>query len=408
MTNNSTVLLKIVFPVALWCLSINPAKAQLNEIKIDSVTESRISALEKQAVLNKPGYSRMVIVGLTTFGYVSNRTVTTTAGITQTDKSSVMGGGATYELSPMFLWRQGKKVLIEFEPSFNNDGLSVNWANISYFAVPNVIVHGGYFVLPFGMYSKKLAAGWINKVATDPIGMPAGADYGVGLSGGLPLGSIKWNYDLSVTNGFALLANGQIQKINLSANSRGKTFTGRIGLLPISDNSLEIGISGMTGGLANGNPQFQNARTNQYALDLNYVKNISLIQINVKSQYNVMNVSNQNYVNPEDSTEQYTFSNHSTSGYGQFSLRPIGFQNKFVKNIEFAIRYGNYITPSNSIWGNKATQIDYGMNYWINWRTVLRVTYEIINSVNTSNKEFVSGPDKIKMYGLHMQFSIQL
>jgi hypothetical protein len=109
----------------------------------------------------------MVIVGLATIGYASMKTVTTTGSVSTTLKTSAMGDAARFEFSPMFLWRQGKKVLLEFEPSFHND--SVNWANISYFASPNVIVRGGYFVLPFGIYNKKLAAGWINKFATDPL-----------------------------------------------------------------------------------------------------------------------------------------------------------------------------------------------------------------------------------------------
>jgi hypothetical protein len=320
-----------------------------------------------------------------------------------------MGNGDTYEFSPMFLWRQGKRVLLEFEPSFNNDGLSVNWANISYFAAPNLIIRGGYFVLPFGIYSKKLAAGWINKVATDPMGLPTGADYGVGISGGLPCGSIKWNYDFSITNGFSLLPNGQFQNVNLSTNSRNKTFTGRLGLLPLSNNSLEIGVSGMTGGLANGNTQFQDARINMYALDLNFVQNVSPLQINVKSQYNWVNISNQSYVNPTDSTLRYTFTNQSLSGYEQLSLRLIGVQNQVVKNIELAFRYGMYNTPANSNWGSKSTQLDLGINYWINWRTVVRATYEIIETNSAVNSAIVSGvPDKIKTSGIHLQFSIQL
>jgi hypothetical protein len=104
----------------------------------------------------------------------------------------------------------------------------------------------------------------------------------VGVSGGVPLGSIKWNYDLSITNGFSLLSDGQLTNVNLSANSRNKTYTGRLGLLPLSNNSLEIGVSGMTGGLANGDVQFQNPRLSMYAFDLNYVKNIQGLQVNVK------------------------------------------------------------------------------------------------------------------------------
>lgn len=398
---------KELFVASIFFCTIIETQAQQAPPKIDSATEARIVALEKQVSLHKPGQSRLLVVGLTTFGYQSNRIETTTGGVTEVSKSGSLGG-STYEFSPMFLFRQGKKVLVEFEPSFNNDGLGVNWAAISYFARPNFILRGGYFVLPFGIYTKKLAAGWINKVATDPIGLPTGADYGVGISGGLPLQGMKWNYDLSLTNGMTLMSDGTLSNVNLGSASRSKTFTGRLGLLPFSDNSLEIGASMMTGEVANGQQQFLGTQANLYAFDFNYVKNYMPFQVNVKSQFNMTNIGSQNYVNPQDTTKRYSFSNQSKSVYGQFSLRPIGAQSEFIKNMEFAVRVGNYNSPANSTWGSNTTQMDYGINYWINWRTVVRVTYEIIDRKSTVDPELITGPDEIKTYAWHFQFSVQL
>lgn len=377
--------------------------------KLDSVTEARIAALEKKVSFNKPGQSHLMVVGLTTFGYVSGKT-TSSDGSAPTKFSSF--GTDSYEFSPMFLWRQGKKVLLEFEPSFHNDGVSVNWATISYFAKPNLIFRGGYFVVPFGIYTKKLAAGWINKVATDPLGLPTAQDYGFGVSGGLPLGSMKWNYDIAVTNGLTIdptVNNGSLTNVNLGAASRNKTFVGRLGLLPFSNNSLEIGVSGMTGGVSNGNISYQDVRADLYAFDFNLVKNISPIQINIKSQYNVVNVGTATYVNPLDPTKNYTFNNSSTSGYGQFSFRPVESGNTVLKDLEFAFRYGQYNTPKNSTWGANTTQVDYGINYWINWRTVLRITYELIDSKSTVDQTLFTSPvPDVKTQALHFQFSIQL
>ncbi len=46
---------------------------------------------------------------------------------------------------------------MEFEPSYSSGGgLGVNWADVSYFASPGLIIRAGYFVLPFGIYSKRL------------------------------------------------------------------------------------------------------------------------------------------------------------------------------------------------------------------------------------------------------------
>ncbi len=381
---------------------------QQNKPTTDSIMDARLSVVEKKVAFHTPGQSHLMVVGLTTFGLVSSRNVTTLNGVSQTTKSSVFGGGDTYEFSPMFLWRQGNKVLLEFEPSFNHDGLSVNWAAISYFVTRNVIVRGGYFVLPFGIYTKKLAAGWINKVATDPIGLPTGADYGVEVSGGVPLGSIKWNYDLSITNGMSLMPDGQLQSIGLNSNARNKTLTGRLGLLPLSNSSLEVGVSGMHGGVANGDARFQNAITDMVAFDLNYVKIFMPFQVNVKSQYNLVNVNHQNYTTPSDSSKLYSFNNHSTSAYGQFSIRTMESQSELLKKIELAFRYGNYTTPANSAWGSKSTQTDFGINYWINWRTVVRLTYEIIDTKSTADVAIGGNPADTKNYAFHAQFSIQL
>jgi hypothetical protein len=395
--------------LALCYMFTLQANAQQNPAKLDSLTEARIAALEKQAALHKPGLSHLMVVGLTTFGFASSK-ITASDG-SAPNKYSAFGTNS-YEFSPMFLLRQGKKVLLEFEPSFNNDRVGVNWAAISYFAKRNLIFRGGYFVVPFGMYTKKLAAGWINKVATDPIGLPTAQDYGFGISGGLPLGSMKWNYDLAVTNGLTIdpsVNNGTLTNVNLGAASRNKTFVGRLGLLPFSNSSVEIGVSGMTGGVSNGNTVYQDVRADLYAFDFNLVKNVSPVQINVKSQYNVVNVGDATYVNPLDPTKTYSFNNSSTSGYGQFSVRPIESQSEFIKNLEVAFRYGQYNTPKNSTWGANTTQTDFGVNYWINWRTVLRVTYEIIDSKSRVDQTlFASTVPNVKTQSLHIQFAIQL
>lgn len=409
----------------VWALLFLPilastTLAQQSSTKLDSATEARIARLEKHAALNKPGLSQLVVVGLTTFGYVSNRQVSTTGGISTTTKNGVFGGD-TYEFSPMFLWRQGKKVLLEFEPSFSPDGVGVNWAAISYFASRNLILRGGYFVLPFGIYSKKLAAGWINKVATDPIGMDlfAGTDFGFGASGGVQWGVMKWNYDVAVSNGLTLMPDGTLQNSNMATAARGRTYTGRFGLLPFSNNSLEIGVSGLTGDVNNGQlngsgqPLYPGARATFYAFDLNYVKNLSPIQINIKGQYNNANVTTMTFTNTADpNNSTYSFTNHTTSWYAQGSFRPIESQSQFIKNLEPAFRYGQYNTPSSSAWGANTTQIDLGLNYWITWRTVIRLTYEILDGKNTSNPVlFPSGgapADDVKNYAFHIQFSIQL
>jgi hypothetical protein len=181
--------------------------------------------------------------------------------------------------------------------------------------------------------------------------------------------------------------------------------------LPFSNGSLELGVSGLHGGVGNGNPSFQNAMLNMVAFDLNYVKNLDPFLVTIKGQANIVNVSRQDYhyQPPLDTTQKYSFTNHSTSAYGQFAIRPVQSQSEFIKRLEFAFRYGNYVTPAMSVWGSKATQTDIGINYWINWRTVLHLTYEILDTNNSSaNAQAGGNTTSNTNYALHVQFSIQL
>jgi hypothetical protein len=265
-------------------------------------------------------------------------------------------------------------------------------------------------VIPFGIYNKRLAAGWINKLATDPIGLdnPASTDYGFEIMGGLPLGSMKWNYDVAVTNGMQLLPDGQLQGTGINDNNINKTFSGRLGLLPFSNSSLEIGVSALTGKVGDAGSTYANAKTNMYAVDLNFVHSLRPFLVNIKGQYNIVDIDRQNYVNPNDSTNTYSYNNHSTSGFAFISLRPSYVSNNVLKNFEVAFRYASNITPAGSDWGAKATQVTEGIAYWLSWRTVLKITHETQNNTSTVNEMIIPSTGETKTNYWYLQFSIQL
>ena len=382
--------------------------AQTKPTSQDTIID-RITALEQQAFLQKRGEDHFMMVGLATFGFVTNKTNTTIGGQSVISRTSNFGNADTYEFSPMFLWKHSDKFLMEFEPSFNNDGLGVNWADISYFAAPGLIIRGGYMVIPFGIYNKRLAAGWIDKLATDPIGLdvPASADYGVEIMGGLPLGDMKWSYDVGVFNGMKLLPDGELQGTGINDNNINKTYSGRLAILPLSNSSLELGVSALTGKVGDAGSPYANTRTNMYAFDLNYIQAIKPFSVNIKAQYNIINTDRQNYTNPVDTTQSYTFNNHSTSGFAQISFRP-AFLSGGLKNFELAYRYANYTSPATSAWGQKADQSTIGIAYWINWRTVLKVSHEMINTNSTVNTALFPDGGLSKSESWFIQFSIQL
>ena len=403
-----TRILQIAAAGALLLLSTGTLRAQ--QTAADSALLDRISALEQQVADTKPGEDHLMIAGLTTIGLVTGKTTNTVGGVSTISRTSSFGNADTYEFSPMLLWRHSDKFLMEFEPSFNNDGLSGNWADVSYFAAPGLILRAGYMVLPFGIYNKRLAAGWIDKLATDPIGLdvPNSTDYGFEAMGGFPLGTAKWSYDVGVFNGMQLLPDGELQGAGITDNNINKTFSGRIALLPFSNSSLEIGFSALTGKVGDEGSAYANTRANMYAFDLSTVQKLNPFTVNIKGQYNIVNVDRENYINPNDSTQTYTYNNHSTSAFGIISLRPSYVDDKFWKNVEASFRWANYIAPSNSAWGSNTTQVTEGVAYWINWRTVLKLTHESQNGNSTVNQLIAPSTGNTKTDYWFFQFSIQL
>ena len=118
--------------------------------------------------------SHFMVGGLMTFGFNHTWNTTTSGGVSLKSKANSFGDVDRYEFSPMLLWRHGERMLIEFEPSFDGSGIGVNWACASYFAHPGVIIRAGFLVLPFGTYNKRLGAGWINKLVSDPVSVGNG------------------------------------------------------------------------------------------------------------------------------------------------------------------------------------------------------------------------------------------
>lgn len=402
-----TLSIKIAACLILFSLLQNKIQAQ--QVVVDSSLLDRISELEKQVSYKKSGEENLLIAGVATMGFASYKTTNTFNGVSSTAKSNSFPDADNYEFSPMLLWRHGKDFLMEFEPSFNNNGLSVNWADVSWFATPGLIVRAGYFVLPFGTYSKREAAGWIDKLATDPMGIAdmTPTDYGIEVEGGLPIGSMKINYDVALTNGNQLLPDGTLTSGNITDNNNNKTITGRFGFLPFSNSSLEIGVSGMFGKVGDQGAVAQNATGNLYAFDLNYVKNFSPFLINVKSQYNIQNISSVNFISPVDSTQTYSFTNHTTSFFAQCSIRPVG-ANGYLKNFELAGRYTTFNTPANSTFGSNQHTVTVGLDYWLSWRTVFKITYESYTGNSTASKSLGAFNGLTTGNTLYVQFSIQL
>jgi hypothetical protein len=144
MRPTKTLIKWLIFPFGLL-ISGNIAKAQQTTI-VDSALLERVSVLEQQAASQRPGESHFMVAGLATFGFVANTTTTKSGGISQKAKTNSFPDVDHFEFSPLFLWRHGSKFLLEFEPSFDGTSVGVNWADVSYFVAPGLILPAGYLL----------------------------------------------------------------------------------------------------------------------------------------------------------------------------------------------------------------------------------------------------------------------
>ncbi len=365
----------IVLTSLLTILFVNLYAQEYNQAYIDSLIDAKV---QPQIAKN----SKFLLTG-----YMS-------AGIQFTKEESSFGAN----VSPILLWKPHQKVFVEAELETELDGseteINLEYIDASYFVNKYLTIRAGKFLSPFGIFIDRLHPEWINKFPSVPLGFnhdeaPVGppSEIGIDLRGGVPLGSAKMNYSFYIVNGPQLNTNaeeisenGQLMYGSAEDNNKDKSVGGRIGLLPFSNSSLEIGGSFQTGNVGEKETEYENIKARQYALDLTYVQDLEFVKgtFDLKAQQNWVNVDKASYINPEDQNS-YTFSNKRDAEFVQVGYRPTMATSKFLKKTELVFRYSALNLPD--IDGGKdgtikTTQYTYGINYWYNWRTVLKLAYQ--------------------------------
>ena len=385
----------ILFLTLMFTFSIQKANAQ----EVQSTDEiqklkQEIEQLKNESDTYKPGKSKFLLRG-----YAHS-------GLQITDEEFSFVGGS---FNPLFIYKQSDRLLFESEWELELAGgeveLAVEYANMSYLLSKNLTFRAGKILVPFGIYVPNLHPAWINKFPTGPLGaghdgiIPSN-DIGLELRGGSYLGNLKINYSVYAVNGSQLNDGeeeveeaGILHHAIFPDNNKGKTIGGRLGLFPFSDSSLEFGISGMYGKVGAKDTDMKDVAALHYALDISYVKTLSSMSsvLDMKGQYSGVNVDDANYPFHENPDDLITFDNNSSTWFAQLSLRPALVENNFVRRLEFAGRYSALKTPEGSEWETDQTQVDLGINYWIDWRTLFKVSYRISNSKEDGTTEEPDG-----------------
>jgi hypothetical protein len=332
---------------------------------------------------------------------------------TEGERESSYVGSA---FAPIFLFKHSDRLMFEAELEFgleNNElEIGLEYADVMYVLNKNMTVRAGKFLLPFGTFMERLHPAWINRLPTRPLGFghdgiaPA-SGIGVELRGAFDLGGSKLNYAVYSTNGPRLKDGteepeeaGMLMFQNFEDNNTSKAFGGRIGLLPFADSSTEIGFSTYsTSKVGARDSNYENVGAFLYAIDFAYIKQIPALGgfIDIKGQYNNSDIDDATYteVHEDGDEEEYTFDNKSNSLYTQLSYRPTMASSDFMKKLEFVVRYSNLNTPEGAEWEEQSDQYAFGLNYWLTWRSVIKIAYQTTDSVGghdgggTTNNFFV-------------------
>lgn len=313
------------------------------------------------------------------------------------EKESSYVGSA---FAPIFLFKHSDKLMFEAELEFVLEGnqleVGLEYANVMYVLNKNMTARAGKFLLPFGTFMERLHPAWINRLPTAPLGyghdgIAPSSGIGVELRGAFDLGGPKLNYSVYSTNG-PRLKDGSVEPEeagmllfqNFEDNNTSKAFGGRIGLLPFADSSTEVGFSTYsTNKVGAKDSEYENTGAFLYAIDFAFIKQIPALKgfIDIKGQYNNSNIDDATYIEIEDGVEEeYTFDNKSNSFYTQLSYRPTMADSDFLKKLELVGRYSNYNAPQGAEWEEQSDQYAFGLNYWLSWRSLIKVTYQTTDS----------------------------
>ena len=358
---------KIFLPLLLL-LSANILQAQI----VSDAGQSNTSN-----VSSKDGQNKFAIFGNAEMTFFS-------------DKNDVQFGEVNFK--PIFLWRISDNLFVEAEPEFETGGgsldIGLEYANMCLFVNEYLILHAGRFLPKFGAYRGRMGEGFINRFPTDPVGFGDGGigamnEVGIGAQGGFGIGDVKFNYDLYISNGPILISDttenaGQFEYEGYVGNNKGKAIGGRVGFLPLTNSSLEIGYSFQnktkTGDA--GSP-YEDVGLFMQAVDFNYFGHITPMQSDVRliAEWKHQKVDKVTYYDPNNIP--YSFDNSPSAYYVTGAIRPVHVHNLFIHNLELAARYSQFKRPLEAHWGGGDThQFAISLDYWLKWNSLIKLTYQ--------------------------------
>ncbi|MFZ5496534.1 MAG: hypothetical protein ACOZE5_14515 [Verrucomicrobiota bacterium] len=338
--------------------------------------EQQLRATKSLITTVQPGSSRFLLAG---YGYGAFE--------------SFKGEDSTFKsaLAPIFLWRLNNKLLFEAEPEFELEGseteVNLEYANLSYILNDHVTLKAGKFLTPFGIFTERLHAAWINKLPDAPLvfreegGLVPISSTGFQASGNLPLGDTNLVYALYVSNGprvnFGADEPEEVGLLHFDNNTDGnnnKAIGGRVGWRAFG--GLELGYS------------FKNARVEVpdgtrdallQAVDLTYVRDSETLRgvFDLRGEWVWSRVSRATY-DPTGAAGfgPLSFDNRRRGGYLQAAYRPSKLGSEWAQNLEFVVRRDALLQPEGPPESTDERRWTLGVNYWLTSSTALKAAYD--------------------------------
>ncbi|MHB1094526.1 hypothetical protein [Thiobacillus sp.] len=181
-----------------------------------------------------------------------------------TDNEGTKGRFSQVQFSPIFHYQYKDLIMLGGELEITNDpdgetSTGLEYLTLDLYLNDYATLVAGKFLSPIGQFRQNIHPGWINKLPSAPPGFGHDgaaplSDTGLQVRGGFPLGSMRSNYALYVSNGPELEAvteDGEVELEGIMAEGRtsdvdgNKVVGGRFGLLPVP--GLEVALSFATG-----------------------------------------------------------------------------------------------------------------------------------------------------------------
>lgn len=353
------------------------SKAEVDQA-MDEFDKS-LRQIKDMAQRSQAGEERLVIVGDAAMDFVAQKG----------SKSTLSAS-----MAPIILWKLSDRLMFEgafdigistSEDVKSSTSFDLVHANITYLVNKYVTAGGGLFLVPFGVFRNHYDSSWINKLPDPPLafgdsGIAPGSELGVFAEGAFPVGTMKVNYAVYLTNGPNLITKdpataGMLNFADYTDLNNNKAGGGRIGFQPIPE--MELGYSIMFAQVDS--TDFPATSALIQAVDLQYKKEYDLLKgtIDLRAEWVWSNVDQQTF----DPTGKLgfgplSFDNYRNGGYVQISYRPTQFKDKIIRNIEPVFRYDRLEVSKDAPGGGWEQRYAIGLDYWLRSNAVIKVAYE--------------------------------